>query len=562
MSIKIEMLEHFAQHNMGIIFQDTQIPAKRKDGSEFHAEGSVSKWESTEGIFLTALVRDITDRKQAEEALRRSEIQYRSVIETASDAIITADGAGIIVGWNNGAEQIFGYSADEIMNKPYLTLMPERFHAAQQQKLQGFDENSNKVLRGESFGRRKDGSEFPAEGSLSMWKTDEGVFFTTIARDISARRLTEKALHESEVKFRTMTEAIPASIFIYQGPHLVYANPAAQKTSGYSFDELQKMNFWDIVHPEFRAQAREWGLRRQIGEELPSQYELKAIHKNGTERWVYYTAAAIEYQGRPAVLGTAIDITDRKRAEEALKQSEERYRLTADMVPIHLGATDQSYKYSLWNKYSEKMFGYTQEEALNKLSPLDIHETAEEAQEVVDTAINTGIFDKELRFRRKDGNLFPAHLIVVPDRDSEGNVKGLYGFAEDITTRRKAEHIVSQVDNCLLSLTPDPDSNIQYLVESAGKILGGDCSAYHSIRGSRLNIKAEWNIPVAHKKMYSLKGSPFLHLLSQHGAEPFIINNVEELAHVTNESLSFHVPYKTLLAIPVRTGNRITGVCI
>jgi len=125
--------------------------------------------------------------------------------------------------------------------------------------------------------------------------------------------------------------------------------------------------------------------------------------------------------------------------------------------------------------------------------------------------------------------------------------------------RRKAENIVSQVDNCLLSLTPDPDYNIQYLVESAGNILGGDCSAYHSIRRSSLNIKAEWNVPGAHNKIYSLKGSPFLHLLSQHGAEPFIINNIEELAHVTNESLSFHVPYKTLLAIPVRTGKLITG---
>ncbi len=190
------MLEHFAQHNMGIIFQDTQIPAKRKDGSEFIAEGSVSKWESNEGIFLTAIVRGITERKQAEEALRRSEIQYRSVIETAYDAIITTDNAGIIVGWNNGAEKIFGYSVNEIINKPYLTLMPERLHAKYLQRLKGFGENSNNVQRGESFGRRKDGSEFPAEGSLSMWKTDEGVFFTTTARDISDRKLAEDLINK------------------------------------------------------------------------------------------------------------------------------------------------------------------------------------------------------------------------------------------------------------------------------------------------------------------------------------------------------------------------------
>ena len=247
-------------------------------------------------------------------------------------------------------------------------------------------------------------------------------------------------------------------------------------------------------------------------EELPFHYELKIIHKNGTERWVYYTAATIEYQGKPAAPGTAVDITDRKQAEAALRQSEEKYRLTADTVPIQLAAIDMSGKFVLWNKYSEKMFGYTQEEALNKLSPRDIHETAAEAQEAFDTALKNGIFDKEMNFRRKDESLFPAHLMVVPNKNSVGEIIGFYGFSEDITMRRKAEHIVSQVDNCLLSLTPDPDSNIQYLVESAGKILGGDCSAYHSIRGSRLIIKAEWNVPVAHKKMFLLKGSSFLHL--------------------------------------------------
>jgi signal transduction histidine kinase len=111
----------------------------------------------------------------------------------------------------------------------------------------------------------------------------------------------------------------------------------------------------------------------------------------------------------------------------------------------------------------------------------------------------------------------------------------------------------------LLNLISDPDNNIQYLVTSSGEILGGDCAAYHCIRGSRVHIKAEWNVPAEHKTMYSLGGNPFFHLLSQKGDAPFFITNSEEMSRFFNGSLALHLPYKTLLAIPVKTGTRITG---
>ena len=229
-----------------------------------------------------------------------------------------------------------------------------------------------------------------------------------------------------------MTEHITASIFIYQGHDLVYANPPAIKNSGYTREELLGMNFWDIIHADLRRQAKQWGLERQAGEELPSRYELKIKTKSGAERWVDYTATAIDYNGRKAVLGTAVDITERKLAEDALRQSEEKYRLTTEHVPFHLGASDQSYKFVLWNKHSEKMFGYTPEEVINKISPSAIHDSQKEAEAMVTTAIDKGIFDDELKMRRKDGSLFPAHLVVVPNKDERDNVIGLYGFAEDI----------------------------------------------------------------------------------------------------------------------------------
>jgi PAS domain S-box-containing protein len=139
-----------------------------------------------------------------------------------------------------------------------------------------------------------------------------------VFRDISKRKMIEKALIESEDKFRMLAETTAAAIIIFQGPYIVYANQAAQILSGYTFTELQNMNFWDIIHPDYRERSKDWGMRRQRGEDIPSHFELPILNKNNEIRWIDYTATVIDYQEAKAVLGTGIDITDRKCAEDKL----------------------------------------------------------------------------------------------------------------------------------------------------------------------------------------------------------------------------------------------------
>jgi PAS domain S-box-containing protein len=118
-----------------------------------------------------------------------------------------------------------------------------------------------------------------------------------------------------ETTFSALAEMITAAIFIYQGERNCYVNPVAEAITGYSQQELLAMNFWDIIHPDFRGLIKERGLARQEGEPIPSHYEVKILTKGGQERWLDFTGGMIEFQGRPAVLGTAFDITERKRAE-------------------------------------------------------------------------------------------------------------------------------------------------------------------------------------------------------------------------------------------------------
>jgi len=104
-----------------------------------------------------------------------------------------------------------------------------------------------------------------------------------------------EALRESEHKFRVLTETMPAAIFLYQGDRYVYVNPAAEKITGYSREELTGMNFWDWVSPEYKGIMRDRGRARQIGEPAPSRYEVKYLTKDGREGWADFAAGLIEY---------------------------------------------------------------------------------------------------------------------------------------------------------------------------------------------------------------------------------------------------------------------------
>jgi diguanylate cyclase (GGDEF)-like protein/PAS domain S-box-containing protein len=129
----------------------------------------------------------------------------------------------------------------------------------------------------------------------------------------------EEALRESETKFRTLAETVAAAAFIFQGTRMCYVNSAAEAQTGYSREELLTMDFWEVVHPEFRDLIKKRGLARQRGEPIPTRYEVKLLTKNGEERWVDFMAATIDFEGQPAVLGTAFDITERKAAEETIR---------------------------------------------------------------------------------------------------------------------------------------------------------------------------------------------------------------------------------------------------
>ena len=162
---------------------------------------------------------DITERKNMEMALRDSEMRFRSVAQSAKDAIISADKKGIIVFWNQAAKQMFGYDKAEVIGRPLKILMPEGFRKAHQEGLEKHQHNSESLVIGQTIevkGLTKAGIEFPIELSVSSWKAGEDFFYTGIIRDISDRKHIERerdqliqSLQESLAKVKTLSGLLP-----------------------------------------------------------------------------------------------------------------------------------------------------------------------------------------------------------------------------------------------------------------------------------------------------------------------------------------------------------------
>jgi PAS domain S-box-containing protein len=270
--------------------------------------------------FVGGITFDITERRRIEESLIQSELKFRSVTQSANDAIVAADGKGNIISWNNGAERIFGYDESEVLGKSLTLLMPEVYHEAHRAGMERHQATGETHVIGKTVeltGLRKDETEFPLELSLTSWMTGEERFYSGIIRDITERKRAEKALEEAVRRESAMIEnALDVICSFDVDGKFTTVNPACFNILGFQPEELIGRKYIELVAPQDVEKTNEAAARIMAGEAL-SNFENCYQHKNGT--FVHIMWAAFWSESEQLMFCVARDISERKQIESDLE---------------------------------------------------------------------------------------------------------------------------------------------------------------------------------------------------------------------------------------------------
>jgi PAS domain S-box-containing protein len=323
-----ELLEEIKQsqqaRDVPVIFMTSLDDAEAKvKGLESGDDLIVKPFDARE--VLARIERQVTVSK-VRMALRESEAKFRSVMESAIDAIISGDAEGLIRSWNSAATVLFGFTEEEVIGQPIDLIIPERYKEAHQKGVHRVSSGGESHVIGKTVelaAVRKDGSEFPVELSLATWFLDDERYYTGIIRDISERK-------QAEQKFRSVTEsAIDAIISANHVGDIISWNKAATDILGYTEEEAVGQRL-ELIIPEKFHEAHRNGMARftKTGEAhvIGTTVELAACTKSGEEVPIELSLSTWTVRNERYYTGIIRDIGERKRAEEALRQSEQTLR--------------------------------------------------------------------------------------------------------------------------------------------------------------------------------------------------------------------------------------------
>ena len=264
----------------------------------------------------------IVQGKRAQALKNDSTERYRSITESSGDAIITADAAGNIVGWNPAARKIFGHGEVEAIGLPLEIIIPERHRAAHRAGLDRLRKGEAARMRGQVIelqGLRKDGTEFPLEVTLTYGSTSLGMFYAANIRDITQRKLADASLKTAEAKFRSIVEQTMVGVYMLEGEKLLYANPRTAEIFGRAPEKLQAAPLLPLVVDEDRQSVVNVLGAIDKGLQEVGRVEYRIKREDGAEVVVGTELRRAEIDGKPVKIGVLQDVTQRVRSERQMR---------------------------------------------------------------------------------------------------------------------------------------------------------------------------------------------------------------------------------------------------
>ena len=424
----------------------------RKGGGSISVEISTYPIGEGNNVEVIGIVRDISKRKRLEhergeaEALRKSNVRFRRLVEEINDGYCVIQGLTIVF-VNSRAAEMFGYTQEGVIGKRIDDYLPQRV----------VQELSRVYGTGLSDGivppqyqitlTKRNGTPCQVELGARVTEFEGKPAISIIIRDITDRKLFEKALAQKEQDYLVLLESTDENIIVVEADTLriVFGNRRAARTFGFnSVPEALGSPLLDFIHPNDRDTVIKAFLEDPYDKERRQRYQVRAQTRDGKEVWVSALATRIDFGGKVAVLLSLRDITESKRVEDALCDSEQRLRLYFENITDVIYSMDSEFRIVSVSPSVEKLLGYKPEELigksfseLNVLAPEYLEAAASDAMRVM---AGERIAYSEYEFITKDGRRRFGQVSGAPMLSEEGKVVGLISVARDITdaeSRRK-----------------------------------------------------------------------------------------------------------------------------
>ena len=451
-------VEGFSRQLKGIDIGNFELDIYDKDGNIRTIETRERLvWEGKRVVEVHGIARDVTARKQAEAALRDSEEKYRSLVENLNEVICSTDLEGIVTYISPAVEQVTGYTVEEVIGQPITNyIYPE--------DIAGFLKSHKRTLTG-----KKEPYEFRAihrSGDIIHVRTfsrqqfhgDKLIGLTGTITDISERVRAADALRESEEKYRIVVENAEEVITIAVGNYLKFANRKALESSGYSEEEALSIPVIEMIHPDDRKMVIGYRKRRDKGDKEPQSFMMRLLKKDGQSVWLRSSVVPIVWRGENAALNIATDVTEQKKIEDALKESEKKYRMVVENAEEIITVTVDGYA-KFVNKRTVELSGYSEEELTS--SPVLEFVHPEDRHLVIEHRVKRNKGEKEpqrfvMRLVTKNGNVLWTENSIVPVI-WQGKPAAL-NIATDITEKRRTGEALK-----------DSEEKYRLVVENAGE---------------------------------------------------------------------------------------------
>lgn len=409
------------------------------------------------------------ERDRSDAALRLSQERLDLAMRGTSDGLWDWEIPSGVEYWSPRFKELLGYADDEIVasfEKFRELLHPEDLSPIERAICAHLEEGRPYDVEFRLRCRSGEYRWFQSRGEALHDERGRPTRMVGSMRDIHDRKQAEADLRRSEEKFRTLSDEIPVSVSIVQDGRRVFTNRWAQEVTSYTRQELMSVVPGEILDDASRE------LYRQMAEVCldrgtTSRAELQVIDKQGRERWIDHSVARIEYNRRPAILGASIDITARKLAEKALRDSEHRFRSVFEQAGIAVGLVDsRTGRFLQVNRRYEYLVGYTSEEIAKKswldfTHPDDLDDAMRRTRDLRDGRITE--FSTEKRLLHRDGTSIWVNLTVSPVWSSDQEPEQHILIVEDASERKRAEDALRQNEQQLRTITDSVPMMIGYV---------------------------------------------------------------------------------------------------